>query len=352
MLTLLYKLLLRFRKQDEVTEDMLATFEEARADARARGWWSYCAFGVRELLGVAGAPGIRGRRWPLIVGWGAMGLAAGLLVTYAVPAQYTSIAALRITPPVISENLYNSGANFDADVALSHLLPIVESRTVMTNIINVFGLYPNTRKRYPIQDVLERMRKDIHIERAGSDSIVVSFTYGDSRQVCSTDGWQEPDTHCDRFTAQRVVQDLVSRLIDENIRRRSNEVFQTERYFADRSEEIAKDWEKLNAEVRGIEPSNPHYERMVLDRDLARKEYESVRQKYRDSQMVSAMEGRKMGRLLELLDPASLPPGPDTSPVAIALAGLGVGLLLGSLFALIRTIRRIPALLLPQVAQS
>ncbi len=49
MLSFIYRLLTRTQKRDEDTLDMLATFEEARADAQSRGRWSYFVFATREL---------------------------------------------------------------------------------------------------------------------------------------------------------------------------------------------------------------------------------------------------------------------------------------------------------------
>jgi uncharacterized protein involved in exopolysaccharide biosynthesis len=351
MLTMLYKFLLRFRKQDEVSADMLRTFEEARTDARTRGFANYCGFAIREILGLLGAPAARERRWPLIAGWGAAGLAVGIIAAYMVPAQYTSSAALHVTAPLITENLYG-GSRLKADDLLEMLMPVIRSRTVMTTIINNFGLYPNDRQRRPIEDVIERMRKDTHIAADGANTIVVSFTYGDSRGACAIYDWREADLQCDRYRSQRVAQDLVARLIDENIRSRANQTFQTQRYFEDRVEAAGKELEKLGAQLRSVEPASPHYERLMLDRELARKDYEALHEKLGASNLELSMEGRKMGRLLELLDPASLPQGPDTSPVMIALAGLVSGLVLGAFLALVRTLHRRPELLLPMVAEG
>lgn len=49
MLSFFYRLLSRFKAQDDITQDMRRTFEEARVDARARGWWSYSIFALKEI---------------------------------------------------------------------------------------------------------------------------------------------------------------------------------------------------------------------------------------------------------------------------------------------------------------
>jgi hypothetical protein len=81
MLTMLYKFLLRLRRQDDVTRDMLPTFEEAKADARASGWFSYAGFAIRELAGLLRPQRPAKRRWPAVAAWGPGGLAVGVAIT-------------------------------------------------------------------------------------------------------------------------------------------------------------------------------------------------------------------------------------------------------------------------------
>ena len=90
----------------------------------------------------------------------------------------------------------------------------------------------------------------------------------------------------------------------------------------------------------------------MLDRDLARKEYESFRQKYSESESMVVLAERAQSRNLELLDPASLPQVPDTSPLLFVLGGLAAGLLIGLLSAWLRTTRENPARLLPGLAEG
>ncbi len=45
---------------------------------------------------------------------------------------------------------------------MSAMMQTVESRSVLTNIINTFNLYPKLRAQEPIEDVIEEMKgKDI-----------------------------------------------------------------------------------------------------------------------------------------------------------------------------------------------
>jgi len=313
--------------------DMIQTFEDARADAKARGWLSYSVFALREIFGLLALPATPrpGRRWTPVAAWGLAGLAAGIAASYLVPAQYTSQAELRLAPAVVNDELVERGP-FNVDSTLEMVLPTVFSRTVLTTILNTFDLYRGERQRRPIEDVLVEMRRAIRIERLGRLVIGVAFTYRD------------------RHISQRVTQDLVARLIDENIRRQSNQVFQNMQFFKDRSEEVASQWEKLNAQLRGLSPADPRLDRLNLDLDQARKEYQSLRQKLSDAQVMQELFSRRQGRLLELLDPATLPQEPNISPLMIALAGLACGLGTGLIVVLWRAMRGTSRMLISEPA--
>jgi len=302
--------------------DMIYTFEDARADAKARGWWSYSVFAAREIFGLLALPGAPrpARRWTPVAAWGLLGLAAGIAASYLLPAQYTSEADLRLTPAVIADELAQRDS-LNVDNYLDTILPTVLSRTVLTTIVNNFGLFQSERARRSILDVLGEMRKAIRIERTGAQVIRVAFTYRD------------------RAVSQRVTQDLVARLIDGNIRLRSNQVYVTTEFFKNRSEAVALEWEKLNTQLRGLSPADPRFDRLNLDRDQARKEYEALRQKLSDADVMRDLFGRRQGMTMEVLDPATMPQVPDMSPVTIALAGLACGLGAGLIVVLWRALR-------------
>jgi uncharacterized protein involved in exopolysaccharide biosynthesis len=84
----------------------------------------------------------------------------------------------------------------------------VLSRSALVNIIQTFDLYERDRRRLPMEDIVDRMRtKDISIgtvslsaQSARGGAFPVSFKYED------------------RYKAQKVTQEVVSRLINENTR--------------------------------------------------------------------------------------------------------------------------------------
>ena len=206
MLTLIYRLLSKFKKQDELAQDMQGTFEYAAARAAlAGGWWSYLTFAAREISGLFDLPAETS--WRLrAASWGAGGTRNGMgFASEVIPAKYTSEANLRLAPSVVSQDLLPRDS-FSVDSVLEAETPVVLSRTVISNIVNRLDVYPNSRKRFAMQDVIDEFRRSTRIERVGTSAIRVSFTYGD---------W--PSVDGDRFLAQKVVMELVSQMIDRFI---------------------------------------------------------------------------------------------------------------------------------------
>src|SRR5579862_483521 len=102
---------------------------------------------------------------------------------------------------MVSQDLLPHDA-VDVDRLLDFERSMALSRNVITTVINNFDLYPNYRKREPMDDLVKDFRKSVRIERSGADLIQVAFNYGDSRPG-----------EDDRILAQKVVQDLNLRLI-------------------------------------------------------------------------------------------------------------------------------------------
>jgi uncharacterized protein involved in exopolysaccharide biosynthesis len=98
----------------------------------------------------------------------------------------------------------------------------------------------------PIEDVIEQMKKKIEIlpvagTATGPDRVPafgVQFSYEN------------------RYLAQRVVQDIVSRFIDANIRNRSNATFQTTQFIKDETDSAKKQLDEAENKVAAFRMQN------------------------------------------------------------------------------------------------
>lgn len=137
---------------------------------------------------------------------------AGLVIATVVaclwPDTYVSSAVIRVTPPQVPERFVQSALNQMLNERITGISQQVLSRSALVNIIQTFDLYERDRRRLPMEDIVDRMRtKDISIgtvslsaQSARGGAFPVSFKYED------------------RYKAQKVTQEVVSRLINENTR--------------------------------------------------------------------------------------------------------------------------------------
>jgi len=132
---------------------------------------------------------------------------AGILVAatifFALPAHYVSQTVLELTP--------SDGSTSAGEFARS-LLNNVErnalSREFLTSVIFDHKLYPRERTRMPLDDVIDKMKRNITLKamplaspgNRGTLSFVVLFDYSDAR------------------IAQQVNEELISRFLESHVK--------------------------------------------------------------------------------------------------------------------------------------
>lgn len=158
-------------------------------------------------------------------------LVASVVGVYLWPDSYVSTGVIKIVPQQVPQNMVESAVNQEMTDRINSMAQTIESRTTLTSIINTFGLYQRERSRMPIEDVIEEMKRKIEI-------LPVATVGGPGRQVPA---FAVRFSYENRYLAQRVVQDLVSKFIDEHTRNRSDQSFQSTQFFKDEAEQAKRD---------------------------------------------------------------------------------------------------------------
>jgi uncharacterized protein involved in exopolysaccharide biosynthesis len=106
-------------------------------------------------------------------------------------------------------------------------------------------LYERERSRMPIEDIIEQMRRDVSINPIGATTnnktvpaFAVAFQYRD------------------RYKAQKVVQDLVSKVIDQNQRERTQVAIQTTQFLKDQWEEAKRSLDQIEQKLANFRIEN------------------------------------------------------------------------------------------------
>ena len=165
---------------------------------------------------------------------------------YMWPDSYVSEAKVKVQPQQLPQNMVQSAINQELTDRISSMSQTILSRTTLTAIINNFGLYPRERRSLPIEDVVELMRKKIEILPALSvggpghevPAFYIRFHYEN------------------RIQAQRVVSDLLSRFLDENIRSRANATFLTKQFMNDEVDQAKKALDAVESNLTAFKIQN------------------------------------------------------------------------------------------------
>ncbi len=176
-------------------------------------------------------------------------LVVSVVGVYLWPDKYQSQAIVRVVPQQVPESMVQSAVNQQMEQRLNSMAQTILSRSVLTNIINTFGLYPKERTRQPIEDLVEDMKTNqIRItpvptmagsgDHRGVPAFAVSFSYEN------------------RYQAQKVTADLVSRFMDESSRNRSAATYATTTFLKDQLEQAKKELDDVEIKLQQFQTEN------------------------------------------------------------------------------------------------
>src|SRR5207248_3299497 len=141
--------------------------------------------------------GIFRRKWWVILIPAVIGCAGAFLISLALPSQYTSRTLVLVEQQKVPDNYVKSVVGGNIEQQLGTMREQILSRTRLEPIIDKFGLYKNDRGKMAVEDLVERMRKDITVTpvqsvvttRSGElQGFTITFTANDAhlaQQVCA-----------------------------------------------------------------------------------------------------------------------------------------------------------------------
>ena len=176
-------------------------------------------------------------------------LVASVVGVYLWPDSYVSQSVVKIVPQQVPVAMVQSAINQQMSDRINSMAQTILSRTTLTTIINSFNLYPRERSRMPIEDVIELMKKK-KVE-------IVPVASPAAAQNDHVPAFGVQFAYENRFQAQRVVQDLVGRFIDENIRNRSNaDLSSTTQFMRDELDSSKKELDGFENKVASFRMQN------------------------------------------------------------------------------------------------
>jgi len=126
---------------------------------------------------------LRKRAWLIVVPW-AMIAAGTAVVARKLPDTYRSSALIQVTPPRVPGNIVPTFTTSKLQERLQALQQTILSRTRLEGLIQDFNLYQTERRNGAImQDVVDRMTRDISVTPVKGEAFLVSYSGRDRRQV-------------------------------------------------------------------------------------------------------------------------------------------------------------------------
>jgi succinoglycan biosynthesis transport protein ExoP len=176
-------------------------------------------------------------------------LVVSVVGAYMWPDSYTSAAIIRIVPQQVPEEMVQAAASQRMEQRMSAMIQTVESRSVLTNIINTYNLYPKLRNQEPIEDVIEEMKKkDIDIRQ------LVSLTGGGERR--SSPAYSISFSYENRYLAQKVVGDLEGRFLEESIRNKNQGTYATTDFIKEQRDNAKKELDEIEVKLQSFQTAN------------------------------------------------------------------------------------------------
>jgi polysaccharide chain length determinant protein (PEP-CTERM system associated) len=190
----------------------------------------------------------RYRSW--IVGPTFAGLVIAVVVAFLWPDTFISTAVMRITPQQISERLVPSNISTQMAERLLAMQQQIESRTQLQELIlrPSLNLYPKERQRKPMEDVIEQMRRAIRI------NILETGTPQAQQKFASA--FEVSFSYSDRYKAQAVVRELVSKFTEETNNQLRQQANTTTLFLNDQLKAAKQNIDRLESDIAKFKTEN------------------------------------------------------------------------------------------------
>ncbi len=242
------------------------------------------------------------------------------------PKRYESRTTFLLVPQRVTEDVVRP-ANASATFRLQNARQQVLSRTLLERLVTELDLYPDLRRRFPMGDVVERMRQDVEArvvppkDAGGELRIEVAFVSIEPKK------------------AMEVADRLSATVINEMLQDRQVLAEATHDFL---ESQVAETRDRLLTNAKAMATARAARKDddarvLVLEWDVIEAAYKSLLAKREDSRLRVALEQRGMGEQFKVLDRARVPEQPlgPTRTGAAAVGGV-VGGLLGLLWMALR----------------
>lgn len=307
--------LLRTLGSGKSIETILGDLTEEYHEGRNRVWfWWQALAAIVITFFTAEEQAMRRRLLYVLVPTAVCAAITASLTRSYLPTRYQSETVILVVPQRVPESYVRSTMTTRIEDRVQSLSQQIMSRTRLERIIQDFNLYETERKTGMMEDVVEKMRRDIALEVVRGDAFRISF-HGDNPR-----------------TVAKVTEQLASFFIEENVRDREVLAEGTTQFLEAQIEDLRRQIVESETKLRVIRTgagAQPISDADLLPYEVLKDTYKTLLVKRLEARISANLEQRQIGEQFKLLDPARIPEramGPSRSAVNLAGAGLGLGL--------------------------
>ena len=168
------------------------------------------------------------------------GLVIATVVAFFLQDTYISTAAIRIVPQQISPELIQNVTAQDIVDRISGMAQNITSRDTLSSIINTYGLYKDEMKSEPLQDVVDKMKASVGIRPLAGWTTFAGK---------SLPAMQVSFSYTDKYTAQKVCAELVSRFMTANNEQNMQLQQNTNDFLNDETDRAKRDQDQIEQKL-------------------------------------------------------------------------------------------------------
>jgi uncharacterized protein involved in exopolysaccharide biosynthesis len=185
------------------------------------------------------------------IGWVIGPIFAGLVIStvaaYSLEDTYVSTALLRIVPQQISQELVQNVTTQELADHIAAMAQMIKSRNTLTNLIATHHLYQSELKGEPVDDVLQKMSDAIQIQPV-SGVLNVSGKALPAMQVSFS--------YRDKYKAQEVTGDIVTRFMNENTQEANALTDTTTEFVRDEYDRVKRQLDQIEQKLAEYREKN------------------------------------------------------------------------------------------------
>ena len=187
---------------------------------------------------------LKRRKWSLVLPAALVMVLAGV-VAFSLPSIYKSTATILIEAQDIPADFVMTTVTGYAEQRIQSTQQRIMSSTRLMEIVNRFNLYRENLDRWTTEEVVDKMREDIHLDLISADTIDRRTGRATAATIAFTLSYEGKQAS----TVQRVTDTLVSLFLSENLQVRQRQTTETTAFLEEEAQRVKSELDDLEKKI-------------------------------------------------------------------------------------------------------